>query len=288
MASFHSSFRFDTVVVLDSVPASEDPQTGPWLRDTVLSPLAAEHGFRLLYRRIENRDELFSSLASIARAVREAGVGPIVHFETHGTEQGLALADSDIVPWPVLKPWITDINRACRMNLLTVMSMCHGWHWVSQLQPVEPAPVWALIGPINETLPARLQEAFQAFYPALLSTMDAREAVNAMNEGREGSRWQLETETAEIMFARIWRGYESRLCSPEALREREDEMVATLMRGSNYDIRFAMHGRQFARERLANQEAMFWQFRRSFLMLDTFPENEPRFQLTYSQCVGTA
>ena len=54
----------------------------------------------------------------------------------------MVLANTDIVPWTDLKPWLTEISRWSRMNLLAVMSMCHGWHLVSQLQPVEPAPVW--------------------------------------------------------------------------------------------------------------------------------------------------
>jgi hypothetical protein len=170
----------------------------------------------------------------------------------------------------------------------TESDQAHGWHWVSQLQPVEPAPVWALIGPIHETLPARLQEAFQTFYPVLLTELDARKAVDAMNAGREGSRWLLVTETAEIMFGKIWRNYEKRLCTADALRTREDQMVVTLMRQSNYDLRFAIQGRQLAREHLTDHETTFKQFRQKFLMLDMFPENEPRFQLTYAQCVGSA
>jgi hypothetical protein len=40
MEKYHTAFKFDTVLILDSLPLEEDPQTGVWLRDTVLQPLA--------------------------------------------------------------------------------------------------------------------------------------------------------------------------------------------------------------------------------------------------------
>lgn len=67
------------------------------------------------------------------------------------------------------------------MNLLTVMSMCHGAHLISRLQPIEPSPVWALIGGGYEMFPCRLQEAFEALYTKLLSALNDRAAIEAMN-----------------------------------------------------------------------------------------------------------
>jgi hypothetical protein len=282
------SFKFDTVAIVDSLPTSEEPQTAIWLRDVILKPLSEVHGIRLWYYRVENQADLFEVLADLAAAVRDVGLAPIVHFESHGVEQGLVLANGEVVPWADLKPWLTNINQGCHMNLLTVMSMCHGWHLVSQLQPVEPAPVWGLIGPIHKVLPARLQEAFQAFYPELLNALDGRAAVEAMNAARAGTKWELKIETAEVTFCKVWRKYEQEACTPEARQAREDQLVVQMMRQSRYDLRFAIHGRLFARQWLADNERLFGQFHRSFLMLDLFPENGERFQMTYQHCIKAA
>ena len=39
MPPVRTSFKFDTITVVDSIPATEEPQTAVWLRDLVLKPL---------------------------------------------------------------------------------------------------------------------------------------------------------------------------------------------------------------------------------------------------------
>jgi hypothetical protein len=287
VTAHQSSFTFDTVLIIDSVPIEEEPQTGPWLRDQVLRPFADGQRIRVFHNRVENRGDLLATLAQVSDATRDAGMSTILHFDSHGTETGMALADRSVVPWTELKPWLTEINRLSRMNLLTVMSMCHGWHLVSQLQPVERAPVWGLIGPIPEVPPARLQEAFQRLYPTLLTTLDLRAAVTAMNAGRIGSDLELKLETAEITFCKVWRSYVGTACTPEALRSREDDVVAGMVRRSGYDLQYAVVGRPLTKAFLADRERQFQEFRRSFLMLDDFPENDDRFQVTFAECEST-
>ena len=284
MAKLNTSFKFDTLVILDSLPVHEDPQTAVWLRDHILRPLTERHGFNLWYCRIENRVQMLAALGSIAAEVEAAGLSPVLHFESHGDEAGITLADQTLMPWTELKPWLAAINALSKMNLLAVMSMCHGWHLVSQLQPVEPSPVWALIGPIPTVLPSRLQEAFQVFYPTLMTTLDGRAAVDAMNAGRVGTSLEFKIETAEIMFCKVWRSYLKNACTPEALQSREDAAVAAMVRHARYDLRYAVMGRPMMRAELADRPRQFAQFRRSFLMLDLFPTNEGRFQLTFEDC----
>lgn len=284
MTSFKTSFRFDTVAIIDSVPEDEE-QTAVWLRDVIVQPLAIEHGIGIAYVRVENRRELLSAMSELALITRNIGLAPIVHLEGHGTEAGMQLANRDLVPWAEMTPWLRDLNRACRMNLLAVMSMCHGWHLVSQLQPVDQAPVWALIGPVEETLPARLQEAFQAFYPELLNALDARAALEAMNAKRSATKWELRIEVAELMFCKIWRRYERQLCTADGLKARQDSVVTQMVRHAGYDLRVALYARPLAQQYLENTEKSFAQFRRSFLMLDLFPDNEGRFAMSYRDCL---
>ena len=282
MAEYHTSFKFDTVVILDSLRLEEGPQTGVWLRDTVLQPLADAYGFVTGYSRVENSAQLFSALANVERLVLEAGCAPILHFETHGVPEGIVLADRSVVPWQLLRAPLTAINRACRMNLLTVMSMCHGAHLMSQLQPIEASPVWALIGARSEMFPCRLQEAFEAFYTQLMSALDGRAALEAMNARHAGGKWDLTIDTAEIMFCRIWRWYEEVKCAPDE-RNARGSIRHGHNEGVGYDLRHAMNARLFAAERLSNNERLFKEYRRAFLMIDSFPENEERISIDVSQ-----
>jgi hypothetical protein len=152
---------------------------------------------------VEDSSDLFSTLARVERLIVEAGQSPILHFETHGVTEGLVLADKSIVPWHTMKAPLTAINRACRMNLLTVMSMCYGAHLISQLKPIDASPVWALLGAANEMFPCRLQEAFELFYSELFSATNARSALEAMNARHSDGKWDLRLHTAEIWFCRF-------------------------------------------------------------------------------------
>src|SRR5690348_6927552 len=99
MAQFHTSFKFDSVVVLDLLPPLEDPQTAKWLFDTVLSPLAVEHGLTVAIRPVAGRKDLYSELAAVLAMAEKAGHAPIVHFEAHGTAEGIQMPDRELVTW---------------------------------------------------------------------------------------------------------------------------------------------------------------------------------------------
>jgi hypothetical protein len=168
------------------------------------------------------------------------------------------------------------------MNLLAVMAMCHGRHLISQLEPSDIAPVWGVIGPYDEIFPARLQEAFDLFYRELLTAQNGSAALEAMNARHAAGTWDLVLDTAEVMFARIFLEYVKVKCSQEELGARENALVAQIARQFNYDIGRAMHSRAVAREWLADHRTQFEKYRRSFLMLDLFPENEARFPISYA------
>ena len=123
MNIFPTSFRFSMVVIIESL-SPEEPQTGRWLHDTVLDPLARRHGFTVLHYFVTSSTNLFAALQAVETAVLQTGHAPIVHFETHGVPEGVQLASHELVPWQSLKAPLVAINKGCRMNLLAVMGMC--------------------------------------------------------------------------------------------------------------------------------------------------------------------
>jgi hypothetical protein len=86
----------------------------------------------------------------------------------------------------------------------------------------------------------------------------------------------------------IWRRYEQEQCTPDELKAREDRLVEMIVRQHRYDLRHAMNARAYVKEWLSNNERVFDHYRRSFLMIDSFPENEDRFSLTYRSCSEAA
>ena len=104
--------RFNAIYVLESLP-NGDPKTGQSLFDDIVFPHTRKlPGAEAEYWRISNETELRAKLSEIERRTRIEGRRPIVHFETHGFETGLALADGSLVEWTSLIPALVPINQA--------------------------------------------------------------------------------------------------------------------------------------------------------------------------------
>jgi hypothetical protein len=154
--------------------------------------------------------------------------------------------------------------------------------------PSDRAPVFALVGPPEVIAAGAIEEATKRFYRAMLTDFDLNRALEAMNDHADFAKWPIRPATAEILFCRVFRFYLADYATPEGLQDRENEMVANMVRTHNLDLIQAAQFRQFIRGHLHDHEALYNVLRRPFLMLDLFPENESRFGLTYKDCVPVA
>lgn len=140
------------------------------------------------------------------------------------------------------------------------------------------------MGPIERVLDSHLFEATSAFYEELLSSYDIGRAVDAMNQAAPGDK-TYELVTAELMLCRVFDHYVSVSCSEDKLEERENEIVAERLRlARDYRVTTAIEIRQEVRQQLRDHEAAFRMYRKRFLMIDSIPANDTRFQLTYQDC----
>jgi hypothetical protein len=122
---YRTEARVNAIYVIESLPPG-DLKTGRDLYDEVIFPATRSlDGMHTEFQSVKSEDELARALAVVARAVHLSGRKPIVHFETHGSEDGITLADGTDVPWSRLVPLLGDINRASRMNLV-VVGFLHG------------------------------------------------------------------------------------------------------------------------------------------------------------------
>src|SRR5207244_5807125 len=141
-----ASAYFSTVVVFESLPEGQ-LRTGRSLRDDI-EPVSAFHarGINVDYRKVNNRLELNARLADVLHGA-EHGDYPLLHFESHGSERGIELADGSHIAWAELKPWLISINVATRCNLIVIVGACYGGYLAQTLLPTDRAPCWPLIGP---------------------------------------------------------------------------------------------------------------------------------------------
>lgn len=289
LSGYADSVRFDTVVVIESLPDGE-LKTGRWLYEHVLMPrAAADPTLHVHLYQPHSLAELDAAMLDIAERLVASGHSPILHFETHGSPAGLQLADGSDVPWELLRPALTRVNEAVGLNLLVVLAACHGLYMCDVLEPVMPAPAWGIVGPMAPKSAGDLREAMSTFYSTLLSLLDVRKALAAMNQSHEVAEWEYDLMPAELMFSRILGYYLTVNLADEAeLSERENRIVAASMRGHSFDIRDSMRIRAEVRQSLRDPDAAFERFRRLFFMLEQHPGNAARFTLSRQECEARA
>src|SRR5689334_10017174 len=98
--AFETVVEFTEIHIIESLPAP-DAQTGLELCDAVLHPAQYEHGLVYPHHHGPTRERLVEALNSI---LQRAGGGaiPIIHFETHGSANGIRLSSHELLSWEEL------------------------------------------------------------------------------------------------------------------------------------------------------------------------------------------
>jgi hypothetical protein len=286
MTFYRDTIKFDSIVVIESLKP-KDSKTGEWLYDRVIDSWARRNGpFHTRFYQVVSRQEFFAVLDTIRAELFQNGHAPILHIEAHGDTKGLELGNGDYIQWEELRDRLTEMNRLCNVNLLVVMAMCAGWHLSRLLMPTDRAPVWGIVGPTEDVKAGPMRESMETFYNTLLDTMDARRALDEMNDGAPYGAWTYILETAEIMFCRVFHHYVHKLCTEDQLQERENEIVAEFVRRRDGDLTVAFEGRQMARRMLRQHSELFDYYKRSFFFLGVPTVDASRFQLTFDDCAN--
>jgi hypothetical protein len=285
---YTTSLKFDSIVLIESLPPGE-LRTGRDLFESAIAPAAVnDPGLVAELYEPKTRAEFLGSLRSVAETARRHGSSPIVHIETHGDDTGIALSDGDLVSWNDIAQLLTVINQVSRMNLLVVAAMCHGWYMSDILRPTDRAPAFGIIGTRDLVSAGDLLSSMREFYQVLLRPgHDLRAALNAANRSESVEEWQYEMLGAELMLCRVFSHYVRSLSTEETQAQRVNRLVADLARAQSLDVNQTMQLRAAITQDLEDHESWFALYRSRFLMLDLFPENAPRFPLTYADCGGS-
>lgn len=132
-----------------------------------------------------------------------------------------------------------------------------------------------------------LLNATRRFYEALVSLFDVNRALQAMNDQLPFAQWLIRPGTAEILYCRVFRQYLEELGSGDALRDRENRLVANISRARSLSVLDSAALRLEVRRDLADHRAAYDRYREKFLMLDLFPADKDRFGLTFDLCMPT-
>ena len=286
---YNTSFAFDSVAVIQSLPAG-DLHIGRDLFETTIAPVSiADPGVVSELYEPASATAFLGALATIASTAQQYGRSPIIHIAAHGNRNGIQLANDDFVTWQEVAPALTTVNQISRVNLLVVAAMCQGWHLSSVLRPTDRAPAFGVVG-AHETLEAgALLDAMKHFYGTLLgSAHDLRAALDEANGQRPFADWTFKMEGAELTLCRVFEHYVREIATESTQAERVARLVADVARMKNLDVLQTMRLRAELREAIDDHSRWFDLYRTRFLMLDLFPSNAPRFLLRYDDCRGDA
>lgn len=217
------SFRFNSIIVIESLPAN-DTQTGTILYNDLLRWKAQQLDFlSARHFAIANRRELLDLLNAIHERSIEAGLHPILHFEIHGNPNGLVLAAGETIPWKEIATLLRQINIVVKNELFVSLVTCYGAYLFGEAHPGQPAPFFGFIGSWEEITEAFFPEDFYRFYDYLLSypdldRIDFAQAIQILNGGREPITYGV--YFGEQIFERVMKEHRQTLKDKAALKQR--------------------------------------------------------------------
>ena len=281
MFEFEDSFKFNSVVVLESLPPG-DFRTGTELYDQILVPAAAADRRTVVLEQVPDMASFRSALSRLAREAKTLPRWPVVHIEAHGHQGvGLLLANGDRLRWEELFQDLAALNLATRFNLLVVVSACWGADLVGILRPDRPAPVWALIGPTSEMPASQLLAAFKALYSELLASGDGVVAIEAMR-GAIQRGGHLAFLPAEIIFRAVFFRYVIEHCQGVPLQQRIDSIFEAIVEKDPGAAANEASVRKWLETTIDDHAAHFERRKADYFMFAAIPENRLRIKCQYS------
>lgn len=259
-----SSNLFHSVVILDAIPDGElgtARRLREDLRDIAISLSPTPE---IQYYRIESPADFMDVIRQLTRDVEAGGSYPLLHFEGHGGELGLEMANGAVVTWNELKNELIPLNEAMGLNLMLVLAACHGATFISAMSTIERAPVWGIIGPTSSVGAGEGTPA----------------AIKALNENGGIKYYRT---SAERFFYEVWCRYQKEDCTNSKLEERARSMRK--MAKSDPRITKVPSIGHLKRKLKSSESALFENYRDTYFMLDRYPENSTRFKVTYSEAM---
>ena len=284
--SHNYNFAYDHIVVVESLP-SEDKPTGRELYSKVIAPLARRSGLGAKFISAATHHELLDVLHGVASTCESERHSPIVHLEMHGTRDGLRTADGGLVTWSDLKVPLTRINVASKLNLGVSVAACSGEYLLKCVVPTDRAPVCWLLGCGVPVWDSVLERGFQHFYEVFLTDGDLIAAWRGLNEIGKPEQQVFGLWPAKYFFRRTFAAYCEQMLSPPVLTLRVNELHAALVARGAVLLRDGPAVRERLRSALLNRGYWLEKYKSLFFMLDLYPANAERFDMTLEDVLAT-
>lgn len=192
------------IVIIESLNESEDKKTGTEIYNDALklNMLKYDNLFSELFTP-NSKAEFFQTLESIKSLIEQGKFIPILHFETHGSENGISLSNGEMVTWKELFIYTTEINILLKNRLILILGLCFGNAIISAINPVGRSPFGFVIGVYNKIKQVELINALSEFYNNYLIAAKVDESIELMNKHIENPKSHFDLITCIECFNSI-------------------------------------------------------------------------------------
>jgi hypothetical protein len=262
--------KIDSIEIIDSIPEGE-LQTGRQLHEHILDIRTAidDPLWTVARHRIASASELMKVLAELAAVANGQEKFPLIHLECHGAEDHIRLLNGDDVTWSDISDALRDLNRATRNQLTAVWAACEGIHSIKSIVGgiTKGTSVRLVIGPGSEVKAGKLVDAMKLLYSTLISRADVEAAVAAAASIEPAVR----LFKAENAFTNAYIDV-LRTSSAKSKPEYVEELVTKAKNEPGLKNLPRMHREVKKALKVINPGSYFEQAKRTFFMLDQFPE----------------
>ncbi|MEE1964317.1 hypothetical protein V1387_16620 [Allomuricauda taeanensis] len=165
------------IILIDSIP-EEDKQTGNELFSDTISKykLFYKTDVELHYKKVSNQVDFFKELEWILNYV-DIDDEVIIHFEAHGNDDEICLANNSRVNWKILSNYLIPINEKTKNKLHINVVTCFGMHIGRIMDMQKTAPYKSFIAAKGEIFPSEIIADNTLFYQNLLENKDVYQSI---------------------------------------------------------------------------------------------------------------
>ena len=269
MAQIH----FNRIYIIESL-LNGDTLTGTNLHNDLLRYKSINHpDFKSILKTPKNKKEWDDVFVEIKNDCEENGNASIIHFEIHGSKDGLRLTSEDSIKWDELYQYLAPINSILHNELFVTFAVCYGAFFLKSSYINRQTAFRGFVGSFEPILVNDLVIRYESFYQELFSSFDLNKSYEQLVKSNPSLPNCYACFSAEYVFAYCYLEYLKMECTNQALVERAKQVMQDNNMNYNRTERRKFI-KSFVKTEQNNSNRYFKQDYKTFFMLDLYPELE--------------